>query len=55
MTVNKATNYTVTIEGTPAEIDAVRYAAQYQQANDTTHTLTDAQADAVVALQDALT
>lgn len=54
MTVTKTTTTQVTISGTAEEINAVRYAAQYQQANDTSGTLNSTQSTAVAALETAL-
>lgn len=54
LTVTKVDTATVTISGTLEEIDALRYSAQYQQANDTTHTMNTAQAAAIVAFETAL-
>lgn len=54
MTVTKITNYIVTLQGTPEELNGVRYAAQYQQANDTSSTLNNTQVAAVAAFETAL-
>lgn len=54
LTVTKTTTDNVAISGTPEEINALRYSAQYQQANDTTGTLNTAQVAAVAAFETAL-